>query len=263
MSASKQLAIKEVLNLEIMDFTTGDPIFYADYASNTSIESSAERLDLRGGQGNYKLVSFDHTKNMVMKSSLPLVDLEFVSMLTGKDMVLGTINLHKREVLTVNGSNQVTLAATPVSGTLNIYLLSNDRDNGTEQTEGSTGTQNKYSISGQQLTFNVTTCPENTKVVCSYDYEAPATTRTMTFTADKFAGYCRMVGDGIVTDQVTGETYYTKFDIKKVKPKNNFTITMMSTDATKLEIEFDMYSVDVTNDDGSTDKVYCYFHELV
>jgi hypothetical protein len=49
--ASKQLAIKEVLNLEIFNFTTGKPLFYADYASNTSIESSAERLDLRGGQG--------------------------------------------------------------------------------------------------------------------------------------------------------------------------------------------------------------------
>jgi hypothetical protein len=213
---------------------------------------------------NYKLVSFDHTKSMTMKTSLPLVDLEFVALLTGKDMSTGAVNVPKREVLTVDGSNQVSLTATPVSGTLNIYLLSNDRDNGTEQTSGTPATtQNEYSISGTTVTLNATTAPEDTKVVCSYDYSAPATTRTMTFTADKFPGYFRINGSGLVTDQVTGETFYTIFDIKKAKPKNNFTITMMSTDATKLDIEFDMYAVDTTNDDGTIDKVYCLFHELV
>ena len=45
MSASKQLGIKEVLNLEIFNYATGASLFYADYASNTSIETSAERLD--------------------------------------------------------------------------------------------------------------------------------------------------------------------------------------------------------------------------
>jgi len=84
MAASKQIGIKEVLNLNVKDFSTKDTKFYADYASNTSIEATAERLDLRGGQGNYKLLSFDHTKDMMMRCELPLVDLEFLAYLTGK-----------------------------------------------------------------------------------------------------------------------------------------------------------------------------------
>ena len=42
---SKQFGIKEVLNLDFFDFTTGDPIFRADYCQNSSIKTSAERLD--------------------------------------------------------------------------------------------------------------------------------------------------------------------------------------------------------------------------
>ena len=106
--------IKEVLNLEILDYTTQSQLLYADYASNTSIEATAERLDLRGGQGNYKLLSFDHTKSMTMKMELPLVDLEMIAYLTGKAISVGAKAVPKREVLTTaGGTPTVTLAATP------------------------------------------------------------------------------------------------------------------------------------------------------
>jgi hypothetical protein len=263
MAASKQLGIKEVLNFNVFDYTTGESIFYVDYAGSSSIEMSAERLDLRGGQGNFKLISFDHTKNATMKCSLPLVDLEFIALLTGKDMRVESINIPKREVLLASAGNAITLSATPVTGTLKIYKLSGDRDMGTEQTLGSTSIVNQYTISGQVVSLNATTAPATTKFVCTYDYASPATTRTMTFTADKFPGYFRITGDGIVTDQVDGNSYYTKFDIFKAKPQNNYTITMMSTEATKLEITFDLYAVNVTNVDATEDKVYFEMHELV
>lgn len=64
--ASNQLGIKEPCNINVTKYSAtgnGDFIAYFDYAENTSLETSAERLDLRGGQGNYKLLSFDHTKD--------------------------------------------------------------------------------------------------------------------------------------------------------------------------------------------------------
>lgn len=237
---SKQLGIKEVLNFNVFDYSTGASLFFVDYAGNTSIDMSAERLDLRGGQGNYKLLSFDHTKDATMKCELPLVDLEFIALLTGKDLSVGAANVNKRQVLTVDASNQVTISSTPVTGTMKIYLLSGDRDNGTEQTVGVPATtENTYSITDWTITLNATTCPEDTKVVVTYDYATDATARKMTFTADKFPGYFRITGDGLVSDQVTGASVVTKFEILKAKPKNNFSITMMSTEATKLDIEFD------------------------
>ena len=260
---SNQIAIKEVLNVSIFNYATGAPIFYADYASNTSVETSSERLDLTGGQGNYKLVSFDHTKNAMMKCELPLVDLEFIALLTGKPINIGAVNVPQRDVLTANGSNEITLTQTPVAGTLKVYAKSNARDNGTEQTVGTPGSNvNEYSIVGTTITLNATSGAEGTEFFCTYEYSAPSTTKTMTFTADKFAQYVRIVGEGIVTDQVTGEEFITKFDFKKGKPQGSFTLSMSSQNATVLDITFDLYSVDISDGSGGIDKVYFTMHEL-
>jgi hypothetical protein len=260
--ASNQLGIKEVLNVNVSKFSdtgNGDFVAYFDYASNTSLETSAERLDLRGGQGNYKLLSFDHTKEQSLMLSLPLLDMEFVSFLTGKDLSVGATNVPIREVLTANASNEIELSQTPVTGTLKIYPKVNLRDVGPEQEAGTPATtENEYSIVGTTITLNATTAPQGTEFVVYYDYSAPSTTKTITFTADSFADYLRITGEGIVTDEQTGNTEVVKFDFKKCKPQNNFTVTMSSTEFTTLEITFDLFNVDV-----SGEKVYCTMHEMV
>jgi hypothetical protein len=83
---SKQFAIKEVINCYLSKYSDDTPICYVDYASDTTFSFEAERLDLRGGQGNYILVSFDHTKSGMMTLEMPLVDLEFLAQLTGNDL---------------------------------------------------------------------------------------------------------------------------------------------------------------------------------
>jgi len=261
---SKQIGIKEVLNCWISRFDTAAPLCYVDYATDSSIATTAERLDLRGGQGNYKLLSFDHTKDCTFMLEMPLVDLEFLSMLTGKSLDIGAANVPKRQVLTASAGNTITLAATPVSGTLRVFLLDGDRDYGTEQTAGTPASvQNTYSITGTLITLNATTAPSGTKIVVQYQYASAATTRTVHFTADKFPIYVTIDGVGTVTDQVTGAERITAFAIKKAKPKNDFTITMKSTEATVLTMEFDLYTVDEDVDgDGTIDKIYLNMHEL-
>lgn len=261
-TASKQLGIKEVLNLEISDFATKKSKFYADYASNTSIEASAERLDLRGGQGNYKLLSFDHTKDMMMSAELPLVDLEFLAYLTGKPLREATINVPSREVgIATESTYQITLSATPVADTLQVYTLNSDRDTGTELTAGTpTSEALEYSITGAIITVHSSL--EGAKIMAKFDYSRPDT-RQMTFTADQFPGYVTIDGYGIVTDQVDGYNYPVIFKVLKAKPKNNWTITMSSTEATVLNIEFDMYAVDRVAVGGGVEKVYVDMFELV
>lgn len=258
--ASNQLGIKEVLNLNVSKYSAtgnGDFVAYVDHASQTNLETNMERLDVRGGQGNYRILSFDHTKSMQLSTVLELTDLKFLSFLTGKDLSIGATNVPQREVLS-STSNVLTLTQTPVSGTLKIYAKQNLRDDGTEQTAvESSPSDNEYTISGTSVTLGGTVA-DNTEYMVYYDYSAPATTKTITFTADQFAGYLRITADGIVTDQYTGVEEIVKFDFKKVKPVGNFQVTMSSTDYTKLEITFDLFSVDV-----GSDKVYCTMHEMV
>lgn len=252
---SKQFGLKEVLDVAVHNFSTsgaGDVRFFIDYANNVQVSLDSERLDLRGGKGNYVLLSFDHTKTASMSMTVPLVDLEVLASVTGKDLVTGTTQVPKREVLTVSATNTVTLSQTPVTGTLKIYLLEDSRDHGTEQTVGDPATtENTYSITNTTVTFNATTCPEGTKVVCYYDYQSTATARKIIFTADDFPGYFRITGEGLMTDEYDGYTYPVVFDFKKAKIKPNFQFTMASDAATELTLEFDLYPVD---SDG--DKIY-------
>ena len=263
---SKQIAIKEVMNFNVFDYTTKASVFYADYGASTSIDISAERLDLRGGQGNFKLVSWDHTKSATLKTELPLIDMNFIALLTGKALSIASANVPKREILVsaTAGTPTITLSATPVAGTLKIYTLSGARDNGTEVVAGTPlSNENKYSISGAIVSLNNTSHPAGTSLIVTYDYAAPATTSTMTFTADKFSSYYRITGDGFGTDPVTGATVPLKFDILKCKPKNNINLSMTPTEASKLSIDWDIYSDDVSDGAGGIDKVYFKMHQMI
>jgi len=188
---SKQLGIKEVLNLTFYDFVTGKALLSADYATDTSIDSKATRLDLTGGQGNYKLMSFDHSKIMTFKSTLPLCDLVMLSQLAGKPLTTGkALVLPKKEILIADATNKITLseATTLVTGSLQINLLEDERDLGEEQILGEVTAPNTYSIAAGVVTLNATTAPLGTRFVVFYNYTSPTTASQVTFTANNFPG---------------------------------------------------------------------------
>ena len=254
---AKQFAIKEVVNCWLSKFTDDAPVCYVDYASDTSFSFEAERLDIRGGQGNFKLCSFDHTKSGTFKLEMPLVDLDFLTQLTGQDIITASAEVPKRQILTV-ASGAVALSATPVANTLKIYKLTDGRDYGTEQTSGSSAVANQYTISGWDVTVNATSCPDGTKLICEYKYDSPATTRTITFTANNFPEYMKINGIGVWYDEYAGTNKTVVFEVLKAKPKNNFTITQKSTEATMLTMDFDLF----TQDDESGNKVYMKTFQL-
>jgi len=254
---SKQFAIKEVVNCWLRKYSDDSPICYVDYASDTTFSYEAERLDLRGGQGNYILVSFDHTKSGMMMLEMPLVDLEFLSQLTGQDLDIGASTAPYRETLTI-ASSQATLASTPTSGSVKVYKLENSRDYGTEQTEGSASNPNEYEISGGVITVNSSSIADGEKIIVEYTYSTPATTRTITFTANNFPPYMTIDGIGTWLDEYEGAEKTVIFEVFKCKPRNNFTITQKSTEATILTMEFDLFTID----DSSGNKVYMKTHQL-
>lgn len=173
-------------------------------------------------------MSFDHTKDNVMKGELALLDLEAIAHLTGKSLYTGSVNIAKFEDLIVSAGNQITLAATPAAN-LKLYIKEGSRDNGTAQVLGNASTPNQYSITGAVVTLNSSTCASGSRIHAYYDYASDSDARTITFTADKFPSYIRITGDSFGTDEVTGEVNYMKIDIKKAKVKNNWSLTLKST----------------------------------
>jgi len=187
-----------------------------------------------------------------------LVDLNALAMISGSPLNTGAVQVPKREVLFASATNKITLSETPVTGTLKVYKLISDRDYGTEQTVGTPGTTvDTYSISAKEITLNTTTAPEGTAFVVKYDYMTGATANQIKILADKFPGFVRITGEGLWRDQVLGTDRPVVFDIKKAKVKPNATLTMGSSDATTLELEFDLYVVTLSNE-----KMYMTITEI-
>nr|BDD47804.1 hypothetical protein 5 [Bacillaceae bacterium] len=240
-----QFGIKEVLNGTIVDYSTKKPIVYFDYATASSNENAAERLFLDGGQGNYRLMSFDHTKTSTFQLTLPMVDLKMLALLAGEDLATGASNVFKREELTIT-SGAATLASAPVDGTLFIFELTGLRDNGTEFTKvAATPAASQYTISGTTLGFN--TADNNKKIVAFYQYTSATTAQKISIKANKFPKAVTIYGDGLWQDQETETTKAVKVNVFKAKAQPNFTLTMSSTDATSLELTFDLFAVKDAN----------------
>lgn len=243
-----QYGIKEVLNVGMYDFATNKPILFADYATVSTNEVNGERLFLSGGQGNYRLMSFDHSKTTTLKMTLPMVDLKMLALLAGDDLVTGVAqNVYKREVFTI-ADGTVTLSETPIADSQVVYALSGLRDNGTEYikvTSAPTGQQ--YSISNKTLTFDAA---ENGKqVVVWYQYATPTTAQKIGIKANKFAKAVKIFGDGLWRDQETETDKAVKVTVHKAKAQSNFTLTMSSDKATELEVTFDVFAVKDANGD--------------
>lgn len=239
-----QYGIKEVLDLNILDFATKKPLVFIDYATATTNENAGERLDLTGGRGNAKQMSFDHTKTSTFQITVPLVDLNLLAILTGEDVKTGADlgEIYKREILTVKdnaGSLEITLSQTPVGG-VKLYKLEGLRDVGEEFTGTVTGT-----------TVELTTpAVAGEEVIAFYQYAAPASAKKVAVKSTKFPKAVEIFGTGLARNQEDEQDYPCHVHVFKARPQMNFTFTMEGTNATNLELTFDLYEVKDSSGEG-------------
>ncbi|OAO82581.1 hypothetical protein [Anoxybacillus flavithermus] len=242
-----QFGIKEVYNLNIVDFATNKPFIYVDYAEATTNENTAERTSLKGGQGYYKLMDFDHSKESTLKLTVPLVDIKLLAMLAGDDLVEGATSVFKREELTVTyleDNMGIILSETPIdedTDTVVVHKLEGLRDYGKEVTVSN--------VEGKNV--ELTGVDDGEKVVVFYQYSSPATAKKFSIKANKFPKTVKIFGDGLWRDQETGMDKAVKMMIHKAKPQANFTLTTSGSDVTTLEITFDLYPIKDADGDMS------------
>jgi hypothetical protein len=256
---SNTLAITDVLDFTVERYSAtgrGDMLSYVNYAKSSTISTTAERLEIRGGRGNFKILDVDHSKAVAFNANLALVDIKLLAEKMGKAMTTGTTTTPNTEILSAGASNTITLSKTPLAGTLKLYLLAGERDFGAEQTVGTPATTpNEYSLATATVTLNATTAPEGTKFIASYDYTSGVTADTLKVTASDFPGFIRIRGRGFAPDDVTGLLVPVTFDVKKAKVKPDFELTMAAGEATEMPFECDCYPVIDSDNDTTFIKV--------
>ena len=245
---SNTFAIKEVLDYTVEAYSAsgrGNILFTVDYAKSSSVQTTAQRLGIKGGIGFFKILDLDYDKECTFNSVLPIVDVTALATKLGKAVTTGAVTTLKKEILTTAGATPtITLAATPIAGSLKIYTLSNERDLGTEQTAGTPASQeNTFSLSGAVVTMNSVSGVAGTKMVVFYDYTSGATAQNIKITASDFPNFITITGRGLVDDDQAGQKIPVTFRVHKAKVKPEFELTMASDAATELAFDCDCYTI--------------------
>lgn len=230
-------ALKDCANLRVDTAKTKKTVMYVNYAKTTSLEFTSEQVFAMNK--NVKAVRFDSNREGTFTTTMEVFPMDIIPLLFGTSFSNKSVPWAKREVLKVTGG-AATLVGTPKTGTLQIYkVLEDDKiTHVAEQGVGVTTTANKYSITGQALTFNTTeTFVEDGYVACYYFVD----TDVKSFTVDNvsFPGGYVIYGDTAIkgTDQ---DDNFVQFTLHNVKPQSNASLTMDVDNICTLEITWDV-----------------------
>lgn len=217
-------------------------VLFTDYANETSIEFTAERLYAKA-KGNDK-IAFDYGKKSTLKMSMEVFDLSWLAILLGAETEVGAVDFTRREILTV-AEGKVTLKEAPIDGSVAIYKVGRDL----KSHESDKLDKAKFAVAGNDVTFTdvsvmsakaVPTIKNGDKVVVYYLTKSVLTAKTMTISANKFPTNYAVTGVTSLRNEF-GEDIPVEFFIPSCKPQSNFTFTMNAESVATVEAVFDVF----------------------
>ena len=120
----ERFANRDVCDITIVDYVTGKPVMYIDYANANSTELTGEAVYAYGGHNHVRRVTFQGERAGTLTLETQIQTFELYQLATGG--VLKTeANFIQREKLTSVGK-KLTLTATPIDGSVNVYKLAED-----------------------------------------------------------------------------------------------------------------------------------------
>lgn len=220
MNIFDQYGLKEVANVTFYDIATGKPVLFLDSLKVSTIETTAENVEARGGWGNPALISWDYNKEVNVTLEDALFSAASLKTIMGAGIEVATSaekqTIDVNEELTVDNEGNVKLSYAAKSGTSVAYL---DEDISEYVTVVPASGKAKVGEAKD----------EGKTVRVFYKTEVDGQTGnsvTITISANKFGGTYRVVGDTIVRSKDTGEDEPFQFVIEKAKIQNEITFTM-------------------------------------
>lgn len=132
----ERFANRDVCDISIVDYVTGKPVMYIDYANANSTELTGEAVYAYGGHNHVRRVTFQGERAGTLTLETQVQTFELYQLITGGTLS-DTANFVKREKL-VCTDNKLTLSATPADNSVNVYLASDDCGEAVEATVSGT-----------------------------------------------------------------------------------------------------------------------------
>ena len=220
MNIFEQYGLKEVANVTFYDTKTVKVVLFLDSLKVSTIETTAENTEARGGWGNPALITWDYNKEVNVTLEDALFSAASLKTIMGAGIEVASASAKQtidiNEELVVDAEGNVKLSYKPKTGTSVSYLDLEDNEYVSVTPTGGKAKVGKTTDEGRAV-----------RVFYKTEVDGQSGNAvTITISATKFGGTYRVVGDTIVRNKETGEDEPFQFVIEKAKIQNEVTFTM-------------------------------------
>ena len=220
MNIFDQYGLKEVANVTFYDIKTGKVVLFLDSLKVSTIETTAENTEARGGWGNPALITWDYNKEVNVTLEDALFSAASLKTIMGAGIEVASASAKQtidvNEELTIDAEGNVKLSYKPKDDTSVSFLSLKENDYTTAKPADGKAKVGEAEDEGKAVRVFYKTEVDGTS----------GNAVTITISATKFGGTYRVVGDTIVRNKETGEDEPFQFVIEKAKIQNEVTFTM-------------------------------------
>lgn len=207
----EQYGIKEVADVQFEDLTTGQVVLFLDTLKVSTIETTAEQTEAKGGKGNPPLIIWDFGKEITVTLEDALFTMTSIGIGQGATVSTGaTVPIRYTQDIILSTSPAALKA---VTGTRPVTFIN--------FTTGARGTVASTAVTATALGS------VGDRVKVFYDVVATAENSvTITIGPNTFPGTYRVIGDTVIRSKIDGKDSPYQFVIGQAKFNSENTLTL-------------------------------------
>lgn len=222
------LIINRIVRGTLFDRSTGEVIVSVDQLSEASLECGGEQVFATDALGQ-NIAAFDRSKSATLTASNAILNFGLMAAQLGSDKTVASdtnkIVSPAFELIEVKDATKITLAATPVEGSLKyIYSTHEDKSKNAQYALGTAASATEFSLADKEISLPTDAFKVGDMVAVWYEKETTKGVEIVN-SAQKFARGGKFVLEVLACDVCdTNKEYYTYVIFGNAKFDNNSTI---------------------------------------
>lgn len=206
------MANREVCDLIFVDYATKKPFLNLDFANVTTTELTGESVFAYGGKGHPKRMAFSGERGGTITIETQIQTVKLWQLITGGEVTKSAKFVTRVEAVTDDAGTEVTLADTPVPGSVAVYAHGDD-----------CGTELACTVSEKTVTLT-TPLSGNAKVIVYYMREVTDGVERINIKSTSFPKNFIVYGDTVMKTEDDALLPY-KLTAYKVAPQSNLSLS--------------------------------------
>ena len=206
------MANREVCDLIFVDYATKKPFLNLDFANVTTTELTGESVFAYGGKGHPKRMAFSGERGGTITIETQIQTVKLWQLITGGEVTKSAKFVTRVEAVTDDAGTTVTLADTPVPGSVAVYACDDD-----------CGTELACTTAGKTVTLT-TPLSGNAKVIVYYMKEVTDGVERINLKSTSFPKNFIVYGDTVMKTEDDALLPY-KLTAYKVAPQSNLSLS--------------------------------------